>query len=91
MKRRTHPWPQTTVAWAETANDLRKDDKVGGNQWCRTVDGGYVLDEIWHQFAGLEVGVGSGSPSDDFEVSSGHGGEKEIPHLVPDRLAKVNG
>ena len=37
------------------------------------------------------MGVGSGSPSDDFEMSSDHGGKNEIPHLVPDRLAKVNG
>jgi len=36
------------------------------------------------------VGIGSSSPSGDFKVSGSHGGEKKIPHLVPDRLPKMD-
>ena len=86
--RLTHPWPEATVARAKTTNDLREDDEVGGNQGSRGVDS--RLDEIWHQFSRLEVRVGSSSSSGHFEISSGHGGEEEIPHFVPDRLPKVD-
>lgn len=88
--RLTHLWPYTTVTRAKATNDLRKDDEVSGKQRCGGIDGRYGLDEIWHQLGRLEVGVCSSSPSRDFHVSGSHGSEEEIPHLVPDRLPKMN-
>ena len=86
----THPWIQTTVAWAKTSNDLRKDDEVGGNQGRWGVDGGHRLDEIWHQFVRVEVRVCSSRPSYNFKVPGGDSGEEEEPHFIADRLPKMN-
>ena len=84
LSRLTHPRPQAAVAWAETADDLRKDDEVGCDQRRWGVDGRYCLDEIRHQLVRVEVGVGPGGPSYDFQVSSRDGGEDEEPHLIAD-------
>ena len=88
--RLTHPWLQAAVAWPETADDLRKDDEVCGDQGRWRVDRGHRLDEIWHQFVRVEVGVCSSCPSHDFEVSGGDSGEDEEPHLIVDRLPKMD-
>jgi hypothetical protein len=38
----------------------------------------------------VEVGIGSGNPSNDFKVPGDHDSEEEEPHFIPDRLPEVD-